>query len=203
YSCLVCSKSICDLSDVWEKLDYETTIKCSYILQNISELHLQDATGKTTILMYRLTHLVMVLTTIPYYWRGVAAWPSLTPLRAMAISLKKKYGCTAGYENPRSLDVNKDGSVLLTELKKRMTHVNFGETSWKVAETTSRMMQNLDTNEDKEIDEEEFVHRFEKKLVNITNDRSKTPGPKDVSWKACGKWEDDNVDRSVWGGQRL
>ncbi|GKG47106.1 sodium/calcium exchanger NCL2-like protein, partial [Tanacetum coccineum] len=62
-----------------------------------------------------------------------------------------------------------------------MTHVNFGETSWNVEETTSRIMQNLDTNGDKEIDEEEFVHGFEKKLVNITNDRSKTPGPKDVS----------------------
>ncbi|GJZ92710.1 RNA-directed DNA polymerase, eukaryota, partial [Tanacetum coccineum] len=208
YSCLVCSKSICDLSDVWEKLDYETTIKCSYILQNISELHLQDATGKTTIL-YKL-HIAFNVEKVEYknviftIW-DVGGQQKLRPLWRHYFNYTSglKYGCTAGYENPRSLDVKKDGFVLLTELKKRMTHVNFGETSWKVAETTSRMMQNLDTKEDKEIDEEEFVHGFEKKLVNITNDRSKTPGPKDVSWKACGKWEDDNVDRSVWGGQRL
>ncbi|GJZ51630.1 hypothetical protein Tco_0606145 [Tanacetum coccineum] len=101
-----------------------------------------------------------------------------TLVKFCQLSLLLKYGFIAGDENPRSLDVNKDGSVLLTKLKKLMTHVNFSETSWNVKETTSRIMQNLHTNGDKE----EFVQGFEKNLVNITNDRSTTLGPKDVSW---------------------
>ncbi|GJZ59581.1 sodium/calcium exchanger NCL2-like protein [Tanacetum coccineum] len=177
-------------------MDFHSTL-CPHCEEAIETID-HNTTGKTTIL-YRL-HIGDVLSTIPTIafnvdkveyknviftiW-DVGGQQKLRPLWRHyfndQVALKKKYGFTAGGENPISLDVNKDGFVLLTELKKLMTRVNFGETSWKVEETTSRMMQNLDTNGDKEIDEEEFVHGFEKKL------------------KACEKWEDDNVDRSVWG----
>lgn len=82
----------------------------------------------------------------------------------------------------KSLDVNNDNYVSLSELKKLMMNVDFGETSWNVDEATSHIMEDLDTNHDQQIDEEEFVDGF-KELLNTNNDllTPKTPGPKDVS----------------------
>ncbi|PWA81964.1 sodium/calcium exchanger membrane region, EF-hand domain pair [Artemisia annua] len=100
----------------------------------------------------------------------------------------------------KSLDVNNDNSISLSELKKLMMDVDFGETSWNVDEATSHIMQDLDKSGDQMIDEVEFVDGF-KDLLHISNDQltPKTPGPKDVSRKPWEKWEGDNVDRSLWG----
>ncbi|XP_071725914.1 sodium/calcium exchanger NCL1-like [Rutidosis leptorrhynchoides] len=99
----------------------------------------------------------------------------------------------------KSLDVNNDNSISLSELKKLLMEVNFGETSWNVDEATSHIMQDLDKSGDQLIDEVEFVDGF-KDLLYISNDQltPKTPGPKDSSRKPVMKWEDDNVDRSGW-----
>ncbi|KAI3769300.1 hypothetical protein L6452_00401 [Arctium lappa] len=98
-----------------------------------------------------------------------------------------------------SLDVNKDNSVSLSELKQLMMDVDFGKTSWNVDEATSHIMEDLDRSGDQQIDEEEFVDGF-KELLNTSNDQMtpKTPGPKDLFRKPWEKWEDDGVDRSGW-----
>ncbi|KAL4555094.1 hypothetical protein LXL04_037705 [Taraxacum kok-saghyz] len=99
----------------------------------------------------------------------------------------------------KSLDVNNDNSVSLSELKNLMMNVDFGQTSWNVDEAASHIMEDLDKSGDQQIDEEEFIDGF-KDLLN-TNDQlltPTTPGPKTISRKPWEKYENDNVDRSVW-----
>ncbi|KAK9056945.1 hypothetical protein SSX86_024310 [Deinandra increscens subsp. villosa] len=98
-----------------------------------------------------------------------------------------------------SLDVNNDNVISRSELKKLMMDFDFGETSWNVDEATSHIMQDLDKDGDQQIDQVEFVDGF-KDLLNLSNDQltPTTPGPKDISRKPWKKFEDDDVDRSVW-----
>ncbi|KAF5780862.1 putative sodium/calcium exchanger membrane region, EF-hand domain pair, mitochondrial Rho GTPase [Helianthus annuus] len=99
----------------------------------------------------------------------------------------------------KSLDVNNDNSISLSELKTLMMDFDFGETSWNVDEATSHIMQDLDKSGDQQIDEEEFVDGF-RDLLNVSNVQltPKTPGPKDISRKPWEKWVDGEVDRSMW-----
>ncbi|KAI3753711.1 hypothetical protein L2E82_25772 [Cichorium intybus] len=100
----------------------------------------------------------------------------------------------------KSLDVNNDNSISLSELKKLMMNVDFGQTSWNVDEATSHIMEDLDTSGDNQIDEKEFIDGF-RDLLN-TNDlilTPTTPGPKNISRKPWEKYGgDDDIDRSGW-----
>ncbi|MFS7984372.1 putative EF-hand domain pair protein CML [Helianthus anomalus] len=99
----------------------------------------------------------------------------------------------------KSLDVNNDNSISLSELKTLMMDFDFGETSWNVDEATSHIMQDLDKSGDQQIDEEEFVDGF-RDMLNVSNVQltPKTPGPKEISRKPWEKWVDGEVDRSMW-----
>nr|XP_043620105.1 sodium/calcium exchanger NCL2-like [Erigeron canadensis] len=100
----------------------------------------------------------------------------------------------------KSLDVNNDNAISLSELKNLMMDIDFGETSWNVDEATSHIMEDLDKSGDKLIDEKEFIDGF-KDLLNKSSEQlttPETPRPEDVYQKPWEKWASDDVDKSVW-----
>ncbi|KAK1416723.1 hypothetical protein QVD17_25839 [Tagetes erecta] len=98
------------------------------------------------------------------------------------------------------IDVDKDNYVSQSELKRLIMEINSEKIPEDIDEVTAKIMKDLDTSGDQQIDEQEFIHGF-KEWLNTSNYEliPKSPGPTtDASLKPWEIWIDDGVDRSSW-----
>ncbi|KAD6794508.1 hypothetical protein E3N88_05404 [Mikania micrantha] len=98
------------------------------------------------------------------------------------------------------IDLDKDNFVSESELKRLIMELNSEKIPEDVDEATAKIMQQLDTSGDQQIDEEEFIVGFKEWLNTSTYELiPKSPGPTtDASLKPWERWLDDGVDRSSW-----
>ncbi|XP_071691916.1 sodium/calcium exchanger NCL2-like [Rutidosis leptorrhynchoides] len=96
------------------------------------------------------------------------------------------------------IDLNKDQFVTQSELKRLIMDINTVKIPEDIDKLTDKIMQDLDTSGDNQIDEHEFINGF-KEWLNTSNYQIDpiSPGANstDRPWE---KWIDDGVDRSNW-----
>ncbi|KAI3774957.1 hypothetical protein L1987_49522 [Smallanthus sonchifolius] len=98
------------------------------------------------------------------------------------------------------IDLDKDNFVSQSELKTLIMELNSEILPEAVDEATAKIMHDLDTSGDQQIDEQEFIDGF-KEWLNTSNYEliPKSPEPiNDASLTPWGKWMDVGVDRSGW-----
>ncbi|KAJ0530633.1 putative EF-hand domain, sodium/calcium exchanger membrane region, EF-hand domain pair [Helianthus annuus] len=95
------------------------------------------------------------------------------------------------------IDLDKDNFVSQSELKRLIMELNSEKMPEDVDEATAKLMQDLDTDGDQQIDLQEFIDRFKEWLNNELVPKS--PGPTtNTSQQPWERWMDDGVDKSKW-----
>ncbi|KAI3803511.1 hypothetical protein L1987_31665 [Smallanthus sonchifolius] len=98
------------------------------------------------------------------------------------------------------IDLDKDNFVSQSELKTLIMELNSKKIQENVDEATAKIMHDLDTSGDQQIDEQEFIIGF-KEWLNTSNYEliPKSPGPiNNASQRPWERWMEDGVDRSSW-----
>lgn len=76
------------------------------------------------------------------------------------------------------IDLDKDNYVSQSELKTLIMELNSEKIPEDIDETTAKIMKDLDTSGDQQIDEQEFIHGFKEWLNTSTYELiPKSPGP--------------------------
>ena len=85
-----------------------------------------------------------------------------------------------------SIDEDKDNRISFSELKTLLTEINFGPTSLSVDDAVAKMMEELDTDGDRMLNEEEFATGLSKWLQKNDNASTNSKESEDENFQVCG-----------------